>query len=87
MTLYIYGGSPEIIVEYRAEDASQGSALQTTYEADASFPRNGQAVAFDTIRLGNVRVSGTFCMKPRVRKAGKACVQKLATKPAALSNA
>ncbi len=52
------GGSPEIIVEYLTDDASQGSALQTAYESDQSLPRNGQAVTFDMIRLINAFSDG-----------------------------
>lgn len=56
-TLRADGGIPEIIVEYRLEDASQANAFQTAYERDESLPKNGQAVTGDMIRMINA-ISG-----------------------------
>lgn len=52
------GGSSEIIVEYRLDDASQANQFQTAYEANDSLPRNGQAVTYDMIRLINAVSDG-----------------------------
>ena len=52
-TLRADGGIPEIIVEYRLEDAGQASTFQTAYERDESLPKNGQAVTGEMIRMIN----------------------------------
>lgn len=57
-TLRADGGIPEIIVEYRLEDASQANAFQTAYERDESLPKNGQAVTGDMIRMINAISDG-----------------------------
>lgn len=52
------GAEPEIIVEYRLQDATTAGALQTAYQADDTLPQNGQAVTYRMIRLINIVSDG-----------------------------
>lgn len=52
-TLRQTGGDPEIIIEYRLDDPAAANAFQSSYEAAAALPKNGQAVTYDMIRLIN----------------------------------
>ena len=52
------GGNPEIIVEYRLNDLAALDAFQRSYEADATLPKNGQAVTEVMIRLVNMFSDG-----------------------------
>ncbi|HYI57202.1 MAG TPA: FtsX-like permease family protein, partial [Microlunatus sp.] len=52
------GAEPEIIVEYRLKDPGATSQLQSAYDADASLPKNGQAVTYQMIRIINAFSDG-----------------------------